>query len=519
MGLVQGLVELLQLAVQSPLRLAISIAAGLLSYMVGLVIYRLYFHPLARFPGPKLAAATRWYEAYYDLKAPGGQFMFHYRKLHEQYGPIIRISPFEIHIQDSFFYEDLFSQSLPWDKGQHLAHRFNNPTATFGTPKHDVHRLRRAALNPFFSKRSIAQAAPMMQTQVDKLCDRLRREYAGTGKVLQMDWVWGCIASDIIVQYCFGEGYGFLEAPEFRSPFIHALVDLLDGVHVVTQFPIVTELMNILPDWLVIMLQPRMKSVINFFNQLQLQIDEILRNKDSVVKKSDQRNVFEALLQSDLPPEEVSRQRLHHEATLVVGAGFETTKYTLTLSSFHIFSHPHIWKTLRQELETAIPDPANPPSLTDLEKLPYLTACIQESIRLSYGIPGRNGRISQTFPLTYKSWVIPPGTLISMDNYAVAHDEAIFPDSCTFKPERWLGDPLAPDGKRLSRYLVSFGRGTRSCLGINLAQAELYIAMANVYRSFEFELYETGREAVDCAREMFLPQPKPGTQGVRVKVL
>lgn len=106
----------------------------------------------------------------------------------------------------------------------------------------------------------------MMQTQVDKLCDRLRREYAGTGKVLRMDWAWGCIASDIIVQYCFGEGYGFLEAPEFRSPFIHALVDLLEGVHVVTQFPIVTKLMNILPDWFVIMLQPRMKSVIHFFN-------------------------------------------------------------------------------------------------------------------------------------------------------------------------------------------------------------------------------------------------------------
>lgn len=105
-----------------------------------------------------------------------------------------------------------------------------------------------------------------------------------------------------------------------------------------------------------------------------------------------------------------------------------------------------------------------------------------------------------------------------MDNYSVSHDERIFPDSYTFNPERWLGDPLAPDGRKLSRYLVSFGRGTRSCLGINLAYAEMYIAMANVYRNFEFDLFETDRSAVDCYRDMFLPHAKPGTQGVRVRV-
>ena len=141
------------------------------------------------------------------------------------------------------------------------------------------------------------------------------------------------------------------------------------------------------------------------------------------------------------------------------------------------------------------------------------------AIRLSYGTAQRSPRVSQTFDLPYKSsYVIPRGSIVSIDNYAISHDEAIFPDSHEFQPERWAGDPVAPDGKKLVRYLVSFGKGTRSCLGINLAYAEMYIAMANVYRNFEFELFQTDRTAVDCFKEMFVPHPKPGTLGVRAKV-
>jgi hypothetical protein len=55
------------------------------AYLLGLVIYRLYFHPLAKFPGPKYAAISRWHEFYYEVVLKG-QFTFKVQELHKQYG-------------------------------------------------------------------------------------------------------------------------------------------------------------------------------------------------------------------------------------------------------------------------------------------------------------------------------------------------------------------------------------------------------------------------------------------------
>lgn len=68
-----------------------SALAGLVffAYCLTLAIYRLYFHPLASFPGSKLAASTLWYEFYYDVILRG-KHIWQIEKMHKRYGPIIR---------------------------------------------------------------------------------------------------------------------------------------------------------------------------------------------------------------------------------------------------------------------------------------------------------------------------------------------------------------------------------------------------------------------------------------------
>nr|BDX35606.1 cytochrome P450 monooxygenase StrF [Stachybotrys sp.] len=501
-------------------RVATGVTIAAAVYGLWLAIYRLYLSPLARFPGPKLAALTKWYEAYFDLISKGGgQFPFEIRRMHEKYGPIVRINPFELHIDDADFYETIYSFNNKIDKMDDFQYRFNIPTATFSTPGAALHRIRRSGLNPFFSLGRIRDRSSQVQAHFDNISNRLSAEYTDTEKVINLADMWACFSTDTIMEIAFGRTSNLWSFPEFKSPMVLALQQKSEWTHVTLHFDWILLFISSLPNWLVKRMVAPMKPILEFREDVGRHIDDLLENRNQDAKQSSMPTVFNDMLESKLPPEELARNRLSDEALSLVGAGTETVSNALTVGTFHILNSPEVLAKLKAELEEAIPDPNSIPPWAELEKLPYLFAVVKEILRISYGDVERLSRINRIDAMTYKDWVIPAGVPVSMDAWHMHTNAEVFPEPDEFRPERWLGNPRDNTGKRpLTYHLVTFARGSRNCVGINLAYAEIYVGLATLFRRHEVDLFETTRRDVDFYREELKACPAPGSKGVRVKI-
>ncbi|KIX97334.1 uncharacterized protein Z520_06786 [Fonsecaea multimorphosa CBS 102226] len=494
---------------------ALGIAFGVwVVYLVFLVVYRLYLSPLSKFPGPPLAALTLWYEFYYDV-VKGGQYTFKIRELHKKYGPIIRINPYEIHIDDPEYYDEIYTgPTKPRDKWAWSASMFGNSSSHFSSVPYSLHRMRRAPLNPFFSKKAVTQLEPTIKSLVEKLCTRLTG-FQRTQEPVNLRFAFAGLTMDIITDYSFSNCYNCLDEPDFAPVWVQAVDSLSVQSHVNKQFPWMLSVMGLLPLWLIEKLNPHIMRMINFQISLTQQVLQIMADKDAANKNQSHPTIFHELIHTtELPPEEKTLQHLVEEGQSVVGAGIVTTSHYLNTTCYHILANPDIVEKLKTELNEAMPD-GKLPSWQKLERLPYLTAVIFEGYRISYGVAHRLQRVSPNEPLIYHNYVIPAGTPVSMTAMFIHENEKYFPEPKVFKPERWL-NPGSRD--RLEKYLVNFSKGTRGCLGRHLAEAEIYLTLAAIFRRFNMEIYQTTREDIDVAHDFFNPQPRKGSKGLRVLV-
>ncbi|KAF2634512.1 cytochrome P450 [Massarina eburnea CBS 473.64] len=491
----------------APLLVAYAVAT-VAAYWVALLVYRLVLHPLAKFPGPRLAAATTWYEAYYDI-VQGGQYSKKISELHDLYGPVLRVTPDEIHIRDSRFFDTVYPSGVHldkvgWDK------RFGTENGLLMTVHGAAHKRRRAALAPMFSRRSILDFIHIIHGHVDTFAVRLQ-EFEVRKEPMNLTNVFPALTGDVIMDYFFGFNQGQIKSPDFTS-FHAAFMNMGSTGHWATQFHFILPMMDMIPDWIVAKLQPAAKPLLDLRSQNRSLVQQTLLGTD--LKRNDAKTtVFHELLHSKhLVPAEKSQSRLEDEAMTIVAGGVETTAYALNVASYHIIANPHIYARLHADLVAALPDGASQDLLT-LEQIPYLRACIMEAVRLTYGLSARNPRTHDK-DIRYKQWLIPKRTCVSMSVPDVNHDEDIFPHSHLFVPERWLDGA----GVGLEKYMVSFGRGTRSCIGVNLAWAELYIVLGTMFRGWKFELFETGVRDVEMGADYFIPHVWRGSGGVRVLV-
>jgi cytochrome P450 len=176
----------------------------------------------------------------------------------------VRINPNELHIDDPEYYDIIYATNKAYDKMDFFSYRFNMPLATFGTAESDKHKMRRAAIAPFFNRNKIRGHNAYIQRVADRISYRLKTEYAGTGKVVDLVHMWGAMTSDVICELVFARPKHYVDAVDFKSDFTTALCDMVFTTHVMTHFGFILTVMNALPNWFVKKAVPAMKSVIEF---------------------------------------------------------------------------------------------------------------------------------------------------------------------------------------------------------------------------------------------------------------
>jgi cytochrome P450 len=176
-------------------------------------------------------------------------------------------------------------------------------------------------------------------------------------------------------------------------------------------------------------------------------------------------------------------------------AGSDTTSTTIRVLMMHIISHFQVQQRLLQEcLSVNLP-------LTEIisdkraKELPYLQACIKESLRV---FPSAAGLMLKDAPpggdTLPDGTFIPGGTAIGHCSWAIHRNKAIYgPDAHLFRPERWL----EAKGERLAKMertqLNVFGHGLYRCLGENIAKLELNKVIFELVRRFEITLEDPAK--------------------------
>jgi cytochrome P450 len=334
----------------------------------------------------------------------------------------------------------------------------------FGTVDHDLHRLRRAAINPFFSKQKVTALQPVIQRLVDKLCTKFEK-IRGTDEVVPIECAFDAFTMDVITEYSLDTNFGYLDKPGWSSDFRELERAFGEMGYMQKMFPPLIAMMNSLPDRLVLWMNPRMKLLLDFFRNCYEIAEKMLSETDGkkYEEKSHPTIFYEIIHSKDLPESEKKPKRLEGEAAGILGAGAITTAWTLSVAMYHLGVQPEKLERLRAEIISIMPDPHKPAKLQQLEQLPYLTSVIMESLRLSNGVSTRLARVAPDRRIYFRDWEIPKGTPVGMTSTLIHQNSDLFPQPLEFIPERWL-DPN--ERQRMERYLVPFSKGSRQCAGI-----------------------------------------------------
>ncbi|KAH8673452.1 cytochrome P450 [Xylariales sp. PMI_506] len=435
-----------------------------LIYLALKVVYRLFWSKLSKFPGPRFAAASKLYEAYHVLIKD--DWLETLKRLHREngndipasysgtnYGPIVRIGPNELHFADHEF-------CLEFHKRPDLKKCTNYygllDTLLGGLADPHLHHERKTIMQPLFSGSTLSRYSNgVLNEHLETLHDRIvvADPHPDEEKMNLTHYLWA-FTNDVMTSYIFEEDLRYTKAADLEA--VHdstRAFSAIDLATVLRSMPPVKKLFDIVPSL-------RRWSPLGWLDELvSTRLDQIRKGNKPGVNETGHGSVLARLWHS-LPDSQLVTQ----ECAQAIFIGNESLLSNLTFLIHYLIQNPACVKRLRAELDTLDIGTYGRQIWRDpkLFQLKYLDAICKESTRLSS--PGWHRQPRQIAePVVYNSHVIPSMTSMSFTLKMLEDDPVLFPNPEEFSPERWLSD--TPEGRKSRSSAVTFGTGSRTCLG------------------------------------------------------
>lgn len=452
-------------------------------------VYRLWFHPLSRFPGP-------WYMA---LSSLPHQYSNHIRgtwirqvtQLHIKYGPIIRIGPDQLSLDGSIGWNAVYGhrpgsgeRSIEFPKMPSI---FPDGKLSLIGAEKTVHRRQRRQLAHGFSDSALTSQEPVLMRYVDLLLgcldERVPDKDDGAGGVVEIvSWL-NVVTLDIIGHLAFSEPFSCLAKDGHREPWMLSMTEGIRGVGF-RRFSQAYPLLG----WV--------------FQKLGN--SEAVRSLDMVRRASHDKAASRLARPSDKGEndfmaymmrrtrdgsEGMDRDEVMANAPTLVIAGSETTASALSGFFFHLSRHPCVYAALAAEIRGAFAA-EHEIDLRSAASLEYLQAVINEVLRVYPPAAQTQPRVSPGDVIA--GAYVPEGTRCYVHQYATFRNPANFTDPDSFAPQRWLPPthPLYESRFADDRRAVfkPFSHGPRDCIGKNLAFSEMRLIISRILFRFDFGL-------------------------------
>ncbi|EMR70851.1 putative cytochrome p450 monooxygenase protein [Eutypa lata UCREL1] len=443
------------------------------------LVYNIYFHPLASYPGPLYLAASDIPLAIFSLL---GTSQYPLKEAHDRYGEIVRIAPGTLSYINPQAWTDIYGYkkngggraNLPKDPRYFNEMLLGKETITLASDE-DAIPIRRS-LNSAFSHRALLEQEPMMQAHIGRLMAQFEKHGAGEQQPVDVREWFTFSMFDINSDFGFGEDMGCVQSGvyhdwvKFVVNYFYAAV-LLHQCH--KFWPLNRLLALCIP---------------SSIRKMQVNHNEasLKRVRKRMTTDTD-RHDFMYYFLKQATKEQLPVKTIEAQATVVILAGSETSAVAQTAAVYHILTHQDIHEKLEQEVRSTFGNIEDINLQDVLNKLPYLDAVVQETLRIHTPVPNGFSRwVPDKNGMMICGKHVPQGTVVTINHYCSNTSASNFRDPMKFTPDRWMGDATYADDRR--DVVQPFSVGPRNCPGKQFALYNIKLTLAHLLWRFNLKL-------------------------------